>query len=275
MNSVIIANASFGLYNATLRTNCYIGSYSSTQSMANAYFDDLMFFNTALSSSQVQTVMNVYIPNMFNIISNSVTDQWSFNNNIVDSVTGLSLINPTNIQFVSDRTGAPNSAIYINNGSLLAPTATYFSGDFSITAWINMQSYAAWSRLVQCGTSTTYANDIYFALTTGSSGPQVSLVKNGTFRSISVQNQFPLSNWTHTAVSYGGTTGTFYVNSDIIANASLGSYTATLRTNCYIGSYSSTQSMANAFFDDLMFFNVALSSSQVFTVMNAYFPAAI
>ena len=65
-NAVSQASATFSVtVPAYSRTQCYIGhsNYGGSDANVNAYYDDLMFFNTGLSQSQLLTVKNAYLPN--------------------------------------------------------------------------------------------------------------------------------------------------------------------------------------------------------------------
>jgi hypothetical protein len=71
--------------------------------------------------------------------------------NLSDLVGGANLFGGGNYSFVSDRFGSPNSAIYFNKGYLQVPEGVYFSGDFTVTAWIFLKSYQSWSRIFEFG----------------------------------------------------------------------------------------------------------------------------
>jgi hypothetical protein len=60
--------------------------------------------------------------------------------NTID-VVGVSNINGTFNNYLDyDRFYNPNSATYLNNGSLTIPPGVYFAGDFSVSFWINFKS---------------------------------------------------------------------------------------------------------------------------------------
>ena len=115
---------------------------------ADAELDDLQLFRRALSSSEVNTIMNVYVPNDYIRLSAYVNNQWTFNQNLIDSVGTASLMSPYNLQFTNDRYGVANSAASLLSGYLSAPNGTYFTGDFSISAWVNLQTMTAYVRLM-------------------------------------------------------------------------------------------------------------------------------
>ena len=83
-------------------------------------------------------------------------------NTLDDSVGGAHLYDGLNYQFTSDRFDIPNSAIYFNKGYLTVPPGIYFSGDFSITAWINLKSNIRSSRIIDFANGSNN-NNILFA----------------------------------------------------------------------------------------------------------------
>ena len=103
------------------RTDNMLGVGVSNASVTNAYaeFDDLKIFNRSLTSSEVVMVTNSYAADnsLANILL-SLANQWTFNTNIVDSITSVSLYNPVNVIFTTDRSGSVNSALYLKSGYL-------------------------------------------------------------------------------------------------------------------------------------------------------------
>ena len=115
----------------------------------NGIIDDLMLFAGDFAQTDIQTIMNAYVPNDMTRILQSLNNQWTFNQNVLDSMTSLNMVSVVNIQFVADRLGAPNSAVYLNAGYMQAPSDIYFSGDFSATAWVYVM--CACTRLFDFG----------------------------------------------------------------------------------------------------------------------------
>jgi hypothetical protein len=150
----VYTNSSFGSPNNVSRTSCFIGkrNWPSLDS-ANAYFDDIMIYTRGLSASEIATVMNLYIPNQYLRVAYSIINQWTFEQSLYDPVSATSLTTPTSVSFVADRFGIVNSAAYFNSGYATLPAAVYFSGDYSITVWVSIQSLVSGApRLVDLGT---------------------------------------------------------------------------------------------------------------------------
>ena len=255
------------------RTSNYFGKSNSATSSANAFFDDIMFFNVALTSTEINTVKNLFVPNAYNFVAYCLVNQWTFNQNVYDSITSLSLSSPYNIQFVADRLGAINSAVYSNAGNLLAPTANYFYGDLSVTAWVYVISAVSNSVLLSCATSSLRQDDVVVAFNGGRGKPYFTVYNTGSNSAAFLNTVNTLSKkWTHYAVTLTGNVGQVYFDGVSQIKSTMATPRNISRTNCYIGGLSDTTVPSNAYIDDLMFFKYALSTSEILTVMNAYWP---
>jgi hypothetical protein len=76
-------------------------------------------------------------------------DQWTLNNTLLDSVRCNELAQYTNATF-SLESGLPiiYSGTLQSNGYFSAPSDIYFTGDFTITALVNVISTQNWARLI-------------------------------------------------------------------------------------------------------------------------------
>ena len=117
-------------FNSTVN---YIGKTTGFKNMLDAELDDLRIFNRSLSQSEIVKILNAYVPDDLGFINASLTNYWAFSSNLMDSIGGISLINPVNVTFNSDRYNSINSAIYLNKGYLSLPPATYFKGKIRLS----------------------------------------------------------------------------------------------------------------------------------------------
>ena len=81
--------------------------------------------------------------------------------------------------------------------------------DFTIAAWVNLNSTATWSRLFDFGSGTT--NYMFLGLM-GGSGLRFAINSGGGEQQINGTNALPTGAWTHVAVTLNGSIGTLYVN---------------------------------------------------------------
>ena len=80
--------------------------------------------------------------------------------NLSDVVGNAGFINGANYTFVPNRFCNPNSAIYLNFGYLQAPTNVYFSGDFTITGWINIINFQQYTFIDILSFANGQSNDV-------------------------------------------------------------------------------------------------------------------
>ena len=107
------------LYDNSL-CNMYIKTYSNAD----------MFISTP--GFDVYLISNYESPlNLTNLVS-----YWSFDNTLIDHVTGLNPIGGTGYSYTFDRHSKPSSAISFNNGYLQLQNDVYFYGDFTVTVWV-------------------------------------------------------------------------------------------------------------------------------------------
>jgi beta-xylosidase len=114
--------------------------------------------------------------------------------------------------------GKINGCVSLGSASsqyLTLPTGivSALSGDFSVTAWVNLATTTNWARIFDIGTGQnaymflTPQNGsnsrVRFAITTSGGGGEQTI--DGTA-------SLPVGTWTHVAVTVSGNTGTLYVN---------------------------------------------------------------
>ena len=191
---------------------------------------------------------------------------------MVDSIGGYNGVSAVNAQYVNDRTGTASSAIWFNSGYAVLPSGTYFSGDFTITSWVNILSLTPiWPRLIDCGMSNFYTNEVIASVYAGNGGvPTLQIIYNSAWNDLSSNKVLSLNLWYHLAFVLSGTTGSIYINGTFQNSGTQISPPAATRTNCYIGksnNVGASYSPVMGYYDDLMIFNKALSSTQVTYVM--------
>lgn len=140
------------------------------------------------------------------------------------------------------------------------------SGDFTVSAWVNPSKNSTWSRLFDFGTGTSSymfvtlnrGTGVRFAITTAGAGGEQHIDANSTL---------PLNAWSLVTVTVSGTTGTLYVNGQVVGtNANLTLHPSSLGNTSrnWIGrsQYSGDPYLAAAV-DDFNVYNRALTASEV------------
>ena len=82
------------------------------------------------------------------------------------------------VGFGLDRFNNTDGAILLNNSYYMLPTRVYFSGDFTILAWVKLITYSSNSRLIDCGNGAS-SDNIIATVSNGNSGMPYIRVFNG------------------------------------------------------------------------------------------------
>ena len=144
------------------------------------------------------------------------------------------------------------------------------TGDYTVSAWVNPASNASWQRLFDIGSSSNASmfltlndgTELRYAITTSGAG--------GEQRLNSSTKTLPLNQWSLVTVTVAGTTGTLYVNGQVVAtNSAMTLHPSAFgqSTRNYIGKsqYGSDPAL-NATVDDFNIYSRALSAAEVATL---------
>ena len=266
------------------RSRCFIGKNSdseldaNTNANADLLLDDMFIFDRGLEEHEVLVAMELNTPNAYQSIAKRlITNRWSFDDSsLIDSITERSLTHSRNVQFIKNRHGEDNAAIYLNYGSLSMPTGVYFSGDFSISAWVNIQSHTYFSRLVECGSSKPGRDSVALILSREETGIPMLQISDDQYASQMVATEsLTRYAWTFLVVTLKKNKGTIYFNGEIrgeSAQDGLVQPRGVRRHKCFIGksSHLYVYTMPRAYIDDLVFYNTALSGSHIQTIMTTH-----
>jgi hypothetical protein len=167
--------------------------------------------------------------------------------------------------------GRIGSALSFCNSTAYAqlPTGAVsgLTGDYTVSAWVNPASNSSWQRLFDIGSGSNASmfvtlndgTELRYAITTSGAG--------GEQRLNSSTKTLPLNQWSLVTVTVAGTTGTLYVNGQVVAtNANMTIHPSAFgqSTRNYIGKsqYSSDPAL-NATVDDFNIYSRALSAAEV------------
>ena len=186
-------------------------------------------------------------------------------NNLSDVAGGAHLFGGSKYSFTTDRFGTPNSAIYFNQGYLEVPSGVYFSGDFTVTAWIYLKSYKYFSSILEFSNGMN-SDNIDLLMYESTSYLSAYVYKGSSsqyFETSSSSIVINLNQWYFVAFVLNSTTGYIYVNGNQIANGTLYVPNNIIRTKNYIGgtSWYLTDYNADAIYDEIKIYNRVLSSS--------------
>jgi hypothetical protein len=140
------------------------------------------------------------------------------------------------------------------------------ASDFTVAAWVKLDSVPAWSRIFDFGTGTN--SYMFLSPNSGSGAVRFAITTGGwsTEQQINGTSALPAGVWTHVAATLSGNTGTLYVN-----GASVGTNTGvTLRpsslggtTNTWLGRSQYSDPYLPGALDNVRIYSRALSASEV------------
>jgi hypothetical protein len=198
---------------------------------------------------------------------NGLVDYWPMNaNEVKEYVTQTNAQSCVGASYVTDRFGQAMSALYLQNGYCQVPSGVYFKGgDFSATVWVKVIQVTSWARAFDFG-SGQYQNNILIALTVGTtSKPTFHFYSSSVASQLNTQYPLQLNVWYHLAAVLKAHNQSIYINGVLVASM-IATFTSpnVVRTNCYIGksNWVSDQN-ANAYVDDLKFYDKALSQEEI------------
>jgi len=161
--------------------------------------------------------------------------------------------------YVSDRFCAPNSAIYLAKGYLTAPPAAYFTGDFTVSFWMNLQSYQTSSYLFIFGYNTV--NSVGINMVTTTRQLNVFTSSTSSFQTPSLIN---LKTWYQITFVLRDTLATVYLNGLQVATSTVSKPASVTRALNYIGGpVGPSISTPDVIIDDFKIYSSPFTWSQV------------
>ena len=205
---------------------------------------------------------------------------WPMNNQMIDNITNLSLAiayDPLktllSVTYANNRFQIKNTAIYLTLITYLkAPADSYFSGDFSVTAWIRLdpavQSFppSDWTfTLLDFGSNSILGPTDDLIVQVRNDTLYAAIYQNQTFFSTidtkESANIIKLGVWYHVAFTFGGSTGYLYLNGKQIGNNTNMIVPLNISKPIYIAK---PPFSLNVILDDLKIFSGCLNSDQVY-----------
>jgi hypothetical protein len=169
-----------------------------------------------------------------------------------------------NVTFGSDRFNRSNKAVYLNQGYLTMPPGVYFSGDFSVVAWVKVMAILNGSpRLIDLS-----PNKVLVAITCANNANPCTIV--GTSSTKKSNTTITIGKWFHLTLKLKGSSLSMFINGLPVLNSNSISPPANItRTSNFVGRSSyPLDNDAYAYFDEIKFYNRALSQNEIITDLN-------
>jgi poly(hydroxyalkanoate) depolymerase family esterase len=139
--------------------------------------------------------------------------------------------------------------------------------NFTIVAWVNLVSSAAWSRIFDFGSGTT--TNMFLTPQNGASGTlRFAITTNGGGSEQQINCSSPLSTgaWHQVAVTLSGSTGILYLDGIAVgtnSNMTLNPLSLGSTTQNYLGKSQYADPYLNGSLDEFRIYNAALSSAEI------------
>ena len=174
-----------------------------------------------------------------------------------------------NGNYVVDRFGNSNSAIYFNFGYATAPPGIYFDCiiGYTIMMWIKVVNFGYYSRILEFKTSG--GDNIVTIFFKDESGYILSSTfNNGAWSSFAlVANPISVGVWTHFATTVNSNANNIYYNGVLVGTASGGVCTGVQRTLCKVAHSGGSEPCLNGIIDELKIFNRVLAANEIIAEM--------
>ncbi|SDP34578.1 Ricin-type beta-trefoil lectin domain-like [Nakamurella panacisegetis] len=156
-----------------------------------------------------------------------------------------------------------NTSAYV---SLPTGVVSSLTGDYTVSTWVNPASNTSWQRVFDIGSSSNASmfltisdgTELRYAITTSGGG--------GEQRLNSSTKLLPLNQWSLVTITVAGTTGTMYVNGQVVAtNTAMTVHPSAFgqSTRNYIGKSQYSDPALNGSVDDFNIYDRALSATEV------------
>ena len=270
INGLQAVNATGGTCVNILRTSCKIGRsdlYPSHKDL-NAVLDDLKIVNRVLDQTEIFNEMTG--PPLNVSYTNGLTNYWPFSGSTIDVVGGMNLTIKLNGNFVPDRLGNADSALYLNKGYAMAPPAVYFdcAVGFTFMTWIKMISTANFPSILEFSNGL-FKDSIIVDIGGLTFYSCTSNIANSDWNPWATSNTpLILGVWAHIATTVNLHTTIVYVNGLETGRANGGVCVNIMRTSCKIGrSDSPAYPDLDAALDDVKIYNRVLNQDEILNEM--------
>jgi uncharacterized protein YaiE (UPF0345 family) len=263
-----------------------IGSRNTTgQYVWNGLMDELAFFDSALSSSDVTAIYNSGSPTDLTNLNpihwwRMGDDDGSTGTTITDQGSGstdLALMNgptfSTNIpeeEEVFSNTyslSLDGSNDYV---SITQNSAINISGDITLSAWVKRTSTTSYNAIF---TKRQVGGSMNYTFTINNTNGQIGLGDSGGSWRYNTTTTLSTNTWYHVAVTVSSGTAQFYVNG--VAEDSFTGVSITATTHDLIVGATLGYNNFGGNIDEAAIFNSALSSSDITSIYNSGTPADI
>ena len=201
-------------------------------------------------------------------VTPDLINYWGFNGNFNDSIGDAHLFGGKNFSLTSNRFNRSYSALSLRDGYLEMPPGVYFNSSFTAMSWINIKIFTSWARIFDIGIGQANQN-VFLCYSNGISGiPQGYTMVDYNFTNCNSLSPLNLNKWQHLAFVLDNQNAYIYIDGIQTGFQSLFLKPKNVvRTTGFIGRSNWNDDLANADFDEIKFFNRALTEQEIISEM--------
>ena len=185
------------------------------------------------------------------------------------------MYNGLNVNFTNDRFGNSNSALSFQDGFYTVPADVYFSGDFTISVWIKINTLVEWGTILDFGCYSAYGNKYDVYLTPSEKDPNIGQPSiymydsNGRFNRFLSNNILNEKFWNFFVLTLSGNTAKLYINgtlTDTFYNFPVPANV--VRDSNYVGGDNFNSALLKSDLDYLRIYKRALNETEIDILYN-------
>lgn len=180
--------------------------------------------------------------------------------NLIDEIDKANLTDAFNSSVGSFDRFCNRSAINLNCGSAKIPTGVYFSGDFTLSFWLNLKVYRPNTTVIVFGSN---ADSVYISLNGTSPRLEISIFNQLNSSFLASKTVIALARWYYLTFVLNDITGLIYIDENLDTNGTLLVPKGSIRNKNYIGKYQSVGNCSYFVMDDLKIYEGAMFSEQI------------
>ncbi len=174
--------------------------------------------------------------------------------NLSDLVGKAKLYSKNSYTLANNRFCDSNSAIYLTQSYLRAPSGINLTSDFTVTLWMYFKSFRKNSGLISFGNKSSKDT---FSILLHSASQLTVLARNKKTSHNITTSKLQLNKWYHVALVFSRANAYVYVNGTLVCNGSL------LMKNNVSRSINLIGDNADAIFDELKLYHGPMTANQV------------
>ena len=187
---------------------------------------------------------------------------------MTDVIGSAHMIQGSLTSFTLDRFGNPNSALALNGGYTQVPSGIYFDTPaFIISAWVYPATSGWWARLIDFGNGYNLDNVIVSIDTGFNQKPCLEFYDSIGWLGLAISSQIlTIGQWQLLTTTFDGTYMSVFINSILTVKNPISfnrPINATKTLNFVGKSNTITDGYSASFIDDLKFYSIALSESEI------------